>query len=137
VRGDTFKSSAASSMVRSLVRVRPRNPVPMICEAALDVGLRGGLEVRELMFPPPSSVLGGAPRSGSRRSGNPRVSGRVNFLEEPVERDLRYDQPSSDPNGWDISSSRGFVSAVLRKSEHGSRFGHRVNERCRRFAVGL
>jgi hypothetical protein len=46
VRGDTFKSSAASSMVRSLLTGRPRTPVPVVREAAVEAGLRGGLEVR-------------------------------------------------------------------------------------------
>jgi hypothetical protein len=46
VRGDTFKSSAASSMVRSLVRGRPRASVPVVRH-----GLRAGLEVRGVMVP--------------------------------------------------------------------------------------
>jgi hypothetical protein len=55
VRGDTFKSWAASSMVRSLVIDRPRTPVPVAPEAVVD-DLRGVLEVT---FPAPLPRYGG------------------------------------------------------------------------------
>ena len=41
MRDDTFKSSATSSIVRSLMTGRPRTPVPALCEPAFEVGLRG------------------------------------------------------------------------------------------------
>jgi hypothetical protein len=44
VRDDTFKSSAVSSIVRSLVRGRPGVAVPAVRDADLEVGRRGGLE---------------------------------------------------------------------------------------------
>ena len=46
VRDDTFKSSAVSSIVRSLVRGRPGVPVLVVRDADLEVGRCGGLEVR-------------------------------------------------------------------------------------------
>ena len=52
VRGDMFKSSAASSMVRSLVTARPRTTV--VCEPVSDVGLGAGLE-------PPGGHVSGPP----------------------------------------------------------------------------
>jgi hypothetical protein len=55
LRGDTFKRSAASSMVRSLVRGRPRTAVPVV--SAFGIGLRGELEVREVIFPLPPPPL--------------------------------------------------------------------------------
>ncbi len=51
VRGDTFKRSAVSSIVRSLVRGRHWAPLPLVRDAAVDADRFGRL-VRELISLP-------------------------------------------------------------------------------------
>ena len=58
VRGDTLKTSAASSIVRSLVTGTPRAPIPVVREAAQEAGLCGGLRGREVISRSPLVYCG-------------------------------------------------------------------------------